>query len=107
MASIENDSEEHWGGALCSAEAEELPADFQLRRALKPYTDFKNLKAKEFTIRICSGSAPLFGRLETAPKVSRADIRLAELEHSSLKKKICPSVRAGSRFMFKSLFIRL
>ena len=37
-------------------------------------------------------------------KASRADIRLAEMEHSSLKKKHCHIIQGGFSFMCTSLF---
>ena len=86
--------------ALCSAEADELPANFQLRRALKLLIDFKRINNKNIYNPYLFRGAPMvttfvrstgsrtkgvWGLIE---KVNRAGIRLAEMDHPSLKKAL-------------------
>ena len=78
-------------------ETEELPADFQLRRVLKPLLDFKKLKENIFTTHIFSwvdllvitfvrsAGSPTQGAWRFLKKVSRADIRLVELKKTLTK----------------------
>ena len=89
------DSQELLGVALCTAEAKELPADFQFRWAPKPLLHFKQIKnKKKFQTRICSVVhpwwPPLFARLGV-------DIML-ELKHPSSRKS-CHFVLGVSLFM--------
>ena len=64
--------------ALCSTETKELPVDFQLRRALKSL-----LELNLVTTFVRSAGSCTKGVWKLLEKASRADIRLAELEHPS------------------------
>ena len=84
--------------ALCSAETEELPEDFQLHSALKPLQDFKSVKNKNIsnpylfwgallvTNFVRSAGSRTKGVWRLLEKPSRADIRLAEMEYPLIKK---------------------
>ena len=85
---------------LCSAEAEELPVNFQLRRALKPLLYFKKIEKKsisnpylfrsalmETTFNHSAGSH-MKGVWRLLEKASQVNIRLAEMEPLSLKKAL-------------------
>ena len=48
-ASSKEDSQELFGAAWCPVEVEEFTADFQLRRALKPLLNFKQIKSKDIS----------------------------------------------------------
>ena len=97
-ASAEKSSQELFGVALCSAEVEELSTDFQLRRALKPLLEFKKIRDKKICNPNLFRGTPMVttfvrstgGRTKDVwqflEKASRADIRLAELEHPSFQK---------------------
>ena len=58
-ASSKEDGQELLKVALCSAEAEELPADFQLHRALKPLLNFKQIKNKDISNPYLFRGAPM------------------------------------------------
>ena len=89
-ASADNESEEHLEVALCFAEPEELPEDFQLHRALKPLSDFKTIDGKRIfnpylfrgapmvTTFIRSAGSRTKGVLRFLEKASRLYIRVAE-----------------------------
>ena len=92
-SSIQN-SEELLGVALCSAKTKELSTDIQLRRALK----LKKIRDKNISDPYLFRGVPMVitfvrsvgSRIKSLwcflEKASRADIKLAELEHPFLKK---------------------
>ena len=82
---------------LCSAEAEDIPTDFQLGKTLKLLMAPQKIQNKDIsnpylsrgvpmvTIFVCSAGSSSKSVLRLIEKASRADIRLAEMEHPSLK----------------------
>ena len=78
----------------------QFPADFQLCRKLKPLLDFKKVEQKNISYPYLFMGAPMviifvrsaWGRMKGVwhliEKVSQPDIRLAEMEHPSLKKAL-------------------
>ena len=98
MSENQKNSKELSGVALCSAETEELPADFQLHRALKPFLELKTVQEKNIsnpylfrgasmvTTFVRSAGNHTKGMWKFLEKVNQVDIKLAELEHSSLRK---------------------
>ena len=108
--SSKEEGQELLGVAFCSAEVEELPADFQLRRALKPLLNFKRTKSKDISNPYLFRGAPMVttivrsvgshtkGVWSLIEKASRVGIRLAEMERPPLKKHY-HIVQGGSPFM--------
>ena len=100
--------------ALCSTETEELSADFQLGRGLKPLIELKTVQEKNIsnpylfrgasmvTTFVCLAGNRSKGMWKCLDKASRADIRLVELEHPSVK--LCLIVWAGCRFIFTHFY---
>ena len=82
---------------LCSVETVHIPTDFQLRKTLKPLLTFQKVQNKDISNPCLSRSAPMEttfvhsagtrtrGVWRLIEKATRADIRLAEMEHPSLK----------------------
>ena len=90
MASSKDDTQELLGVALCSAEVEELPADIQLHRAQATAQFQTDKKQKYFHgdhfVRLAG--THMIGVWSIIEKASQVDIRLAEMEHPSLKKAL-------------------
>ena len=95
-ASTKETPKELLGVALYSEK--ELPAAFHLHRALKPLLEFKKIKNKQVCNPYLFRGAPMVttfvhlagsctkNKWQFLNKISQVGIRLAELEHPSLKK---------------------